>query len=196
MLPIARNEVLGIAAYEEIRPHFRSRVIQLKKSRRVALGNIMTAIFENRDSVLLQIQEMVRTERLTQESAIAHEIETYNDLIPGPNQLSLTLTIEIAEKEVRESMLEKLAGLEEKLALVFDGHVSQGQAKDRSVEGIARTTAVHYFKFDLSAEAVAALARPTVEAKLVCHHPAYPVEVVFNPAVVAQLREDLAAPGS
>ena len=47
MLPIARNEVLGIAAYEEIRPHFRSRVIQLKKSRRVALGGIMTAIFEN-----------------------------------------------------------------------------------------------------------------------------------------------------
>ena len=194
MLPIARNEVLGIAAYEEIRPHFRSRVIQLKKSRRVALSNIMTAIFENRDSVLLQIQEMVRTERLTQESAIAHEIETYNDLIPGPNQLSLT--IEIAEKEARESMLEKLAGLEEKLALVFDGHVSQGQAKDRSVEGIARTTAVHYFKFDLSADAVAALARPTVEAKLVCQHPAYPVEVVFSPAVVAQLREDLAAPGS
>src|SRR5277367_2857405 len=96
---IQRNEILPLGDYEAIRPRFRARVIDEKKARRVKLGDHLSAIFENRDSVLLQIQEMLRTERITAEPAIHHEIETYNDLVPARGQVSLTLFVEIPDKE-------------------------------------------------------------------------------------------------
>jgi len=93
MRPIQRDEVLPIGEYETLRERFRSRIIEEKRPRRVRVGEHISVVFENRDSVLYQIQEMVRTERITSEHAILHEIETYNDLIPGEGQLSLTLFV-------------------------------------------------------------------------------------------------------
>src|SRR4051812_6549302 len=105
MRPIDRNEILAIGEYELIRDRFRSRVIEEKRPRRVRIGEHLTMIFENRDSVLLQIQEMLRTERITTESGILHEIETYNELIPGEGQLSVTLFVEIPDRALRDQML-------------------------------------------------------------------------------------------
>src|SRR5215469_6484695 len=116
MKPIERGEVLGLADYETIRPHFRARVIEEKKRRRLSVGPRATALFENRDTVLLQIQEMLRTERITREAAILHEIETYNDFIPNDDELSCTLMIEIDDKDERERFLESARGLEEAVA--------------------------------------------------------------------------------
>ena len=121
MTPIARNEILPIGEYEAIRPHFRARVIEEKRLRRATLSPIMTVMFENRDTVLMQIQEMLRTERITSEDGIAHELETYNELLPQHGQLSMTLFIEIADKAAREQKLVDLAGLEEKVALEIAG---------------------------------------------------------------------------
>src|SRR5262245_2072838 len=98
MKPIERGEVLGLAEYESIRDRFRARVIEEKKARRVALGPNATCVFENRDTALMQIQEMLRTERITREAAILHEIETYNQLVPGDHELSATVLIEIDDK--------------------------------------------------------------------------------------------------
>jgi hypothetical protein len=193
MQPIDRKEILSLGAYEEVRPHFRQRVIQAKKSRRVPLGDLMTVVFENRDTMLLQIQEMLRTERISQEAGILHEIETYNDLVPGQNQLSMTLTIEISDREQREAWLTKLAGLESKIVLTIGDERCPGKADDRSVEGIARTTAVHYFKFGLSDAAVRSLL-DGAPVRLQSEHPAYLVTVPFPPQVVAELRADVSAP--
>src|SRR5215218_8057940 len=112
MRPIDRNEILPIGDYEQVRDRFRSRVIAEKRPRRVKLGDHISAVFENRDSVLLQIQEMLRTERISSEPAIKHEIETYNELIPGDNELSLTVFVEVPDRELRDRMLIELAGLE------------------------------------------------------------------------------------
>ena len=103
--PIERGEVLGLAEYEAVRPHFRARVIEEKKRRRVSLGPRASALFESRDTVLLQIQEMLRTERITRDSAVQHEIDTYNEFIPGDRELSCTVMIEIADKDEREKLL-------------------------------------------------------------------------------------------
>src|SRR6478609_4852038 len=102
MRTIERNEILPLGDYEAIRPHFRARVIEEKRARRVRLDDQLAVSFENRDTVLLQIQEMLRTERITAEPAVAHEISTYNDLVPGPDQLSLILWVEIPEKALRD----------------------------------------------------------------------------------------------
>src|SRR5258708_15574595 len=98
MKRIERNEVLDIGSYEPLRETFRRRIIELKRVRRVAVGANITALFENHDTVLYQIQEMLRTERITREDAMLHEIETYNELIPVPGELSATLFLEYPEK--------------------------------------------------------------------------------------------------
>jgi hypothetical protein len=190
MQPVQRDEVLSIGEYEKIRPHFRARVIEEKKARRVRLSDIMSAVFENHDTVLLQIQEMLRTERITAESNILHEIETYNDLVPGPGQLKLTLFVEIADAAERERMLERLAGLEDNVALEVRGERFVAQAKDRTVDGYKRTTAVHYFTFQLSDAAVVAL-REGAGANLIVSHPEHGAHVVLPPETLRAIREDL-----
>lgn len=191
MQPVQRDEVLPIGEYEKVRPHFRARVIEEKKARRVKLSDIMSAVFENHDTVLLQIQEMLRTERITNESSILHEIETYNELVPGPRQLKLTLFIEIVDATERERMLKRLAGLEDHVAFEVRGERFAAHAKDRSVEGYERTTAVHYFTFDLSEAAVAAL-REGAGANLVVAHPEHAAQAVLPAETLRALREDLA----
>src|SRR3974390_3479199 len=105
MKRIERGEILGLAEYEQVRERFRARVVAEKKARRVQLGPVVSVLFENHDTVLLQIQEMLRTERITKPAAIQHEIDTYNELVPGPDELSCTLMIEIPEKAERDAFL-------------------------------------------------------------------------------------------
>src|SRR5215469_18971295 len=128
MKPIDRNEVMGLADYETIRERFRARVIESKKRRRVALGPNATALFENRDTVLLQIQEMLRTERITRPAAIQHEIDTYNENLPLDDELSCTVMIEIADKDARDAFLRAAAGFEQHLWLLVDGQRVQARS--------------------------------------------------------------------
>ncbi|AUX40859.1 hypothetical protein SOCE26_022610 [Sorangium cellulosum] len=191
MRPIDRNEVLGIGEYETIRERFRSRIIEEKRPRRVRIGDHLTAVFENRDSVLFQIQEMLRTERITSESGVLHEIETYNELVPGEGQLSLTLFVEIPERSLRDKMLVELAGLEDTVSLEVDGVAARAVGKrEGAVEG--RTTAVHYLKVDLPEAAQAALKARRAAASIVVAHPHYSVKAPLGKATLDKLAEDLA----
>jgi len=199
MKPIERGEVLGLADYEAIRDRFRARVIQEKKARRVALGDHASCVFENRDTVLMQIQEMLRTERITREAAVLHEMETYNELIPKAHELSATILIEIDDKETRERFLVEAKGLEREFALVIRGTKCPGK-HDPIREHPDRTTAVHYVKFDLAESAERAL-RDILEKKakpedlvveLVSTHPRYAMTTRLPASLVASLAEDLA----
>jgi hypothetical protein len=192
MEPIQRNEILPLGEYEMIREPFRARVIEAKRLRRVAVSDIMSATFENRDTVLLQIQEMLRTERITSEDGIRHEIETYNDLIPEAGQLSFTLFVEIAEKTLREEMLEKLAGLEQHVAVEVDGERFPAESKERAAEGYTRTTAVHYFKAKLNDAAVSALASGRAKLALRVDHPAYAARAELSTPATRSVAADLA----
>ena len=192
MRPVDRSEILSIGEYETIRPRFRARVVEEKKARRVKAGEHVSAIFENRDTVLLQIQEMLRTERITAEPAIAHEIATYNELLPGPGQLSLTVFIEIADKPTRDRILVEWAGFEDSLGVEVDGvfFPATGPKPDGFMEG--RTTAVHYVKATLSPEARQALIAGTAKAALVVRHPKVELRGEMGPATIRQLGQDLA----
>jgi hypothetical protein len=189
--PIARDEVLDLGAYEQIRERFRARVIEQKRVRRIALGPNMTVLFENRDTALFQIQEMLRTERISAEKAILHEIGTYNELVPGDRELSATIFVEVDERAERERLLEALAGLEDKFYVTVEGQrfaVVPDARNDRT----DRTTAVHYVKFPLSAAAVAAV-RAKQPVRIGVDHPAYSAEVELGGELVASLAEDFDA---
>ena len=109
-------------------------------------GDRATCVFENHDSVLLQIQEMLRTERITRESAILHEIETYNALVPTDRELSATIMIEINDNAERDAFLRDAKGLEDTISVVVDGESFAAVYEDPLAKA-ERTTAVHYFKF-------------------------------------------------
>jgi hypothetical protein len=193
MQTIQRNEILPLGDYEAIRPHFRARVIEEKRARRVRLDDQLAVSFENRDTVLLQIQEMLRTERITAEPAVAHEISTYNDLVPGPDQLSLILWVEIPEKPLRDRLLVELAGLEDSVRFEVDGKSFEvkGPRPDGFMEG--RTTAVHYLKVQLSPEAAASVKSGKGTAAIVITHASHPLRVELGRATIARLAEDLSS---
>jgi hypothetical protein len=189
MRPIDRNEILPIGEYEQVRAHFRTRIIEEKRRRRVAVGPHMSVVFENRDTALLQIQEMLRTERITNESAILHEIATYNDLVPGEDELSMTLFVEIVDAVVREQTLIALQGLEQKVGLEVAGVVF---AATHPPHGVMpdRTTAVHYFKVKLSPEARQAIQAKSAPVAIRVDHPQYEQRVELPRTVIASLAED------
>src|SRR5437868_11083303 len=108
---ITLSDIKNIAEYEKARIEHRKRVIEAKRHRRVSVGPVITFVFENRETVLFQIQEMVRTERLVHDHHIQHEIDTYNNLLPGPNELSATMLIDITDKDKIRPTLDSLVGM-------------------------------------------------------------------------------------
>jgi len=190
MTLVTRGEILGLGEYEQIREPFRRRIMALKQVRRVALGTNMTVLFENHDTALFQIQEMLRTERITAEKAVRHELETYNELVPGPRDLSATVFIEYPEREQRERMLVALAGVESAFYLRIAGERLPVIPDTRGTDS-SRTMAVQYVKFPLTESALSALTAGTSELSLGVEHPAYRAEVVLARETVQSLREDL-----
>ena len=191
MKKVDRSEILPLGEYELIRERFRDRMIAEKRTRRVQVHEHVSATFENHDTALLQIQEMLRTERITREDAVAHEIETYNDLVPAEGELSATMFVEIPEKELRDRMLVELAGLEGHIALDVGGEFVRGRNESRGVLP-DRTTAVHYVKFPLGGALAARLREePATPVAWVLDHPRLSVRTPLADAVVKSLVGDL-----
>jgi hypothetical protein len=184
-----RSELLDLGAYETQREEFRARVIAEKRARYVPLGDHMTALFENHASVLLQIQEMLRTERITRESAILHELETYNELLPGEHQVSLTIFVEYPERDERERMLRELAGLEKSFYFVAGGERARLIPDARGTDE-TRTLAVQYLKFELTDAGQRALEAGRGPVLLGVDHAAYRAETRLPDETRISLRGD------
>jgi hypothetical protein len=190
---VTLDEIIGIERYEAVRSDFRARIIELKKRRRVPVGECVTFVFENHDTVLFQIQEMVRAERITDLDKIRFEIDTYNALIPGPSELSATMLIEITEQErIREELL-RLLGIDEAVWLEV-GKRRRVRAEfepGRSRED--KLSAVQYVRFPLDEESVRAFRDESEVVRLVVDHPNYRASAVIDGAVRRSLAEDLAS---
>jgi hypothetical protein len=197
MKPIERSEILGLADYEQIRDRFRVRVMAEKKRRRVILGPSVSAVFENRDTILLQIQEMLRTERITRSGAIDHEIETYNENLPGTDELSCTAMIEIANSAERDEFLRAAVGFEKHIWLVVDGERIQADEVGPGADDPLQTPAVHYLKFKLPPTVAAKLrddaAIRQTRVTLETDHDAYRARAELGREIIAELGEDLRA---
>jgi len=152
----------------------------------------VSAVFENHDTVLLQIQEMLRTERITREAAVQHEIDTYNAHIPGKDELFATVMIEIPNPDEREAFLAKARGFQRHVALVVDGErIPAAWEKTRELED--RASAVNYLRFSLSPTATSHLRARKKDARVhvSIDHPVYAADVALSPAALASLAEDL-----
>ena len=152
MKPIEQGEILDLASYEQIRERFRRRVVDLKKNRRVGVGDRVTLVFENRDTLLFQIQEMLRAERISAPRGVQAEIDVYNPLMPSAAELSATLFIEITDSARIREDLHGLVGIDEHVSLVVgDRRVPARFEPGRSTE--ERLAAVQDIRVPVGAEA-------------------------------------------
>jgi hypothetical protein len=191
MNKLVLSEILDIAQYEKARDLFRRRIIELKKNRRLPVGPMVTFVFENHDTILFQIQEMMRAERIVNDDAIQHEIDTYNQLLPGENELAATMLIELPDAERIREEITRFHGVntgdvtyfqigDERLPGVFDA----GQSDDR------RISAVQYPRFRFNGAQREAFVTGATPARLVISHPNYRHEALIEGAVREELTRD------
>lgn len=172
MKPVDASELLDLTRYELERDAIRARVIALKRARRIAVGNELTFLFENRDTVRFQVQEMLRTERVVKPEAIQEELDVYNALLPGENELSATLMIEIPEQARIREMLDRLIGIDEHVFLDIGDASVQASFDPKQFEQ-DRISAVQYIRFALGPALAARFRDSTVPVALRAEHPNY-----------------------
>lgn len=186
------SEVLNLVEYEKVREAHRRAIIALKKPRRVQVGRYLTFVFENRETVWFQIQEMVRAERIVDEGKIAEEVEVYNSLLPRGGELAATMMIEITETAEIKPVLDKLLGIDTRdyVRLTVGPHVIVGDFESgHSDEERGKLSAVHFVRFTLPPEARAILM--AAEVALVVDHPNERARTVLSEETKRSLLEDL-----
>lgn len=191
MKPITIEDLQNLHEYELGRTEFRQRIIELKKRRRIALGPLMTLVFENRDTVRFQIQEMLRVERIVRPDKIEAEIAVYNELLPGPGEVSATLFIEVTVESEVQPTLDRFIGLDEPGKVVLkagEGAYPALFAPGQSRED--RISAVHYIRFPLGESGRAAL-ESGGRALLAVSHGGYEAETVLSPETIEEFLKDL-----
>ena len=167
------SDVKNIYEYEKVREEMCRRIIDLKRRRRVQVGQYLCFVFENRETALFQIQEMCRVERIVDEAKIREEVEVYNDLIPGENELSATLLIEIEDRAEIQPVLDRLMGID------AGEHVWIQVGKDYAIPAQfepghsdadrGKLSAVHFIRFAFPPGAIEAFKKQ--DAYLVVDHP-------------------------
>ena len=193
MSKLTLDDISDLRAYERERDDFRRQVIDLKKKRRVPVGDILTLLFENSRTIRFQIQEMARIEKIISDDGIQTELRVYNPLIPEPGQLCATLFIELTSDEALRDWLPKLVGIERAVGLRLPGGevvpavVDEEHERQLTREEI--TASVHYVRWDLTPDQIERFAAGPVA--VVCSHPAYEAETVLTGATVAELVADL-----
>jgi hypothetical protein len=188
---IRLDEVRNLYEYEKVREAFRREIIALKRHRRVTVGDRLSFLFENRATVLFQIQEMIRAERIVADDRIQDELDVYNALLPAAGELSATMMIEIERKEAIRPELDRFMGIDsgEHVWLqvgrehAVPGRFEEGHSKEDKI------AAVHFVRFALPAEARQAFARGP--ATLVVEHGDYRARTPLPEETRRALSQDL-----
>jgi len=193
MPKLTLDDISDLRAYERERDEFRREVIDLKRRRRIPLGDFLTLVFENERTIRFQIQEMARAEKLLSDAAIETELRIYNPLIPSPGQLCATLFVELTSKEALMEWLPKLVGIERSVALRLpDGSLVPAVVDEDHEKQLTReeiTASVHYVRWDLTSDQVKRFAEGPVG--LVVDHPNLQLDTDLRPESAAELLDDL-----
>ncbi len=186
---IDRRDVLGPSLYARVRDDFRKHIIELKRARRVDVGEQVTLVFENRDTLRFQIEEILRTEGIAGDAGIQAEIDVYNELMPGEGSLSATLLLAIPRDEDAKVALPRFVGLDEHVTLEIGAHRIRAAFEPGRQEE-ERISAVQYVRFPLSAAAKSALRAPGTPLAIDIDHPNYRRRAELDDGVRASLARD------
>jgi hypothetical protein len=187
------DDISDLRAYERQREDFRASVIEQKKRRRVSVGPLVSLLFENRDTIRFQVQEMARAERMLSDHQIQAELDIYNPLIPAAGQLSATLFVELTDQEQMRYWLPRLVGIERSVEFRLAGGVVVSGLVDASHDAqLTReevTASVHYVYFQFTDDEVELFAASPVS--LAIDLPSYQESTELSDESKQTLLEDL-----
>ncbi|MDP3092555.1 MAG: DUF3501 family protein [Nitrospira sp.] len=174
MQPLGIEDVKACEEYERERTLVRRRVIELKEYRRITVGESISLVFENRDTLLFQIHEILRAEGIVDLKRIQEEVDAYNALLPAAGELSATMFIEITDSEKVKESLDALRGIDQgqwvaicigpyRINGVFEG----GRSSEEKI------SAVHYVRFQIPEELIEPMRNPYVPVAISIDHPNY-----------------------
>ncbi|MGO9057024.1 MAG: DUF3501 family protein [Candidatus Binataceae bacterium] len=192
MRAVQRSQILPYQQYEKLRSLLRPLFIAEKNRRRLAVGEHLTLLFENAQTVWYQVQEMLRTEQITSDEGIAHELDTYNELLPGPNELAATLLIQFPDAAQRDEKLRKLIGLENHVSLLIGERRHKGRFDLRQMDA-ERVSSVQFVRFPIGGIDARDFIAKAAEGGIMVEisHPEMPVRATISGTLAAFLAEDL-----
>jgi hypothetical protein len=159
MKKLTRESLYSLEQYAEARPTFRAKVLEHKKNRKLTIGEHATLYFEDALTMQYQVQEMLRIEKIFDREGIEEELGAYNPLIPDGSNWKATFMIEFGDPDERRRVLTTLVGIENKVWMQVAGfdkvYAIANEDLERSTD--EKTSAVHFMRFELSADAVAAV---------------------------------------
>ena len=188
---LKREDLMSLETYEEQRADFRAKLMAHKKSRQVCLGENARLYFEDRLTMQYQIQEMLRIEKIFDAAGIKEELDTYNSLIPDGSNWKATFMLEYIDENERKAALAKMIGIEDKVWVQVAGFDKVFAISDEDLErdNAEKTSAVHFMRFELSDEMVAA-AKNGADIGSGIDHDAYSESIS---ALESNIRDSLAA---
>lgn len=190
--PLNRSELMSLEQYSQQRGEFRSRVIAHKKHRRVGIGPHLFLYFEDRLTVQYQVQEMLRIEKIFESAGIEEELDAYNPLIPDGHNLKATAMLEYQDVDERKRQLALLRGIEDLVWVQVEGfdpvYAISNEDLERSTA--EKTSAVHFMRFELEPDMIAAL-RNGAALKMGSSHESYRHSTDVDTRVCRSLLADL-----
>jgi hypothetical protein len=188
---LERQDLLTLEEYAEKRSSIRQETIQVKKLREVHLGSHIRMIFENKQTVQYQIQEMLRIEKIFESSEIQDELDVYNALVPNGSNLKATMMIEYPDVAERVEALSRLIGVEKSIYFQVDGHdkVFPICNEDLERETDVKTSAVHFMRFEFDQNMIADFVSGS-DVKVGSTHPNYDYETSLDSQSQEALSED------
>lgn len=189
--PITRLDIKGPAMYAHIRDDYRSRVIEMKKVRRVIVGENVEIVFDNRHTLTLQIEETCRLENLTRDDQIAPEIEQANQLMPTADSLAATLFIPLPQDEHIQARLKELVGIDEHVVLHIGAHAIRA-AFESGRSTADKISAVQYMRFPLAPDVRATLQTAGTPLAIEIDHPNYRYRITCSEDLRGSLAADYA----
>jgi hypothetical protein len=187
---ITRSQILDLGDYERRRDDIRASAMHARRARRILLGPNATLSFENHETVLYQIQEMLRAERIAKPEEVDHEIATYSDLLPAGTELAATLMFEFPDENERTPKLTALRDIESHLSVAIDGAGNAPAQFDRRQIGEDRLSSVQFVRFPLTPVQRDAL-RNGARLRVVSDHPTYPHTAEIDAASARAIASDI-----
>lgn len=191
---LSREDLYSLEKYAEVRPEFRTRIMQHKQDRRVPIGPNATLYFEDALTMQYQIQEMLRIERIFEAEGIQEELDAYNPLIPDGSNWKATFMVEFADEDERREQLKRLLGIEKHVwvQVADQPRVTPIADEDLEREDEEKTSSVHFLRFELTPEMVEAV-KQGADIAMGIDHPNYTHTVEKVPQNVRDsLAKDLA----
>jgi len=192
MQKLDRSNLWSLEEYAQKRDAFRAEVIEHKKPRRVALSPNATMYFEDFLTLKYQVQEMLRVERLFEPEEIEHELAAYNPLIPDGSNWKGTFMFEYPDVEERRKALARMAGIEHRIWVQVAGQEKIFAVANEDLERSTdeKTSAVHFLRFELDPDSVAAVKRGA-DVKMGIDHEEMRCEVTLSDETRKSLVQDL-----